>query len=317
MVGILSNGAVRSLDAGCHAVADSPPPTLVRPMSGVDPLAYMLDLTNQLLERAGQLSDEHYGGFASGSPAAELSDDSELGSALLTAYFIGSAQIGAAMDFTAGMVHLCRPEIHRYAVFASGRAAIEASSRAWWILDEGSTPQERAMRGLKERCRGLRERLRLEKAMGQSAIPAKRRMVEVRKRARRLGITGKLGLPPDVSDLFPKAFQAAGLSVDEGEFAMKQLSAYVHVAPWALLAQTRAAEEQESALGDPRMTLHTPSISYSELAYTIDSVAHVFSLAFTSQVQAFGWDEDQWTKVSGSVKTRLRTATIHILDTED
>ena len=65
------------------------------------------------------------------------------------------------------------------------------------------------------------------------------------------------------------------------------------------------------------MTLHTPSISYSELAYTIDSVAHVFSLAFTSQVQAFGWDEDQWTKVSGSVKTRLRTATIHILDTED
>lgn len=290
---------------------------LVRPMSQVDPLVCMLDLTNQLLERAGELSDEHYGGFASGSPAAELCDDSELGSALLDAYLTGSAQIVAAMDFTAGMVHLCRPEIHRYAVFACARAAIEASSRAWWILDERLTPQERAMRGLKERCRGLRERQRFEKAMDQSGIPAQRRMVKVRKRARRLGATGKLGLPPDMSDLFPKAFRAAGLSVDEGEFAMKQLSAYVHVAPSALLAQTRVAEKQESALGDPRTTLHTPSISYSELAYTIDSVAQVFSLAFASQMVAFGWNEDQWMEVWRSVKTGLRTATIHILSTEE
>lgn len=313
----LTNSAVRRFGAVAEQLPTALRLCLVRPMSQVDPLVCMLDLTNQLLERAGELSDEHYGGFASGSPAAELCDDSELGSALLDAYFTGSAQIAAAMDFTAAMVHLCRPEIHRYAVFACARAAIEASSRAWWILDERLTPQERAMRGLKERCRGLRERQRLEKAMDQSGIPAQRRMVKVRKRARRLGATGKLGLPPDMSDLFPKAFRAAGLSVDEGEFAMKQLSAYVHVAPSALLAQTRVAEKQESALGDPRTTLHTPSISYSELAYTIDSVAQVFSLAFASQMVAFGWNEDQWMEVWRSVKTGLRTATIHILSTEE
>ncbi len=286
-------------------------------VSGVDPLVYILDLTSQLLERAGKLSDIHHGGFASGSPAEELCDGSEMGSALLDAYLIGAAQISAAMDFTSGMVHLCRPEIHRYAVFATGRAALEASSRAWWMFEEGLTPEERAMRGLKERCRGLREHVRLEKAMGQSVIPAKRRMVRVRRQARRLGITRKLGLPPDVSDLFPKAFRVAGLSDDDGEFAMKHLSAYVHLAPWALLAQTMAVDEQLSSLADSRISLHSPSIRYRELGYTIHSVVQVFSLAFTSQVRAFGWDEDQWIKVWESVKTELRAAMLHILATDE
>jgi hypothetical protein len=78
-------------------------------MAGVDPLVYMLDLTGQLLERAGKLSDEHYGGFAPGSLADKSCDDSELGSAVLDAYMIGAAQISAAMDFISGMAHLCRP----------------------------------------------------------------------------------------------------------------------------------------------------------------------------------------------------------------
>jgi hypothetical protein len=285
-------------------------------MSGADPLVYMLNLTTQLLERAGTLSDAHYGGFASGSPAEKSCDESELGGAVLDAYMIGAAQISAAMDFVSGMVHLCRPEIHRYAVFACGRAAIEVSARAWWILDEALTPRERAMRGLKERCRGLRERLRLEKAIGKSPIPAQRRMVEVRRRARQLDRTGKLGFPPDVTDLFSDAFRAAGLSVDEGEFAMKQLSAYVHAAPWALLSQTRAVDHVEESRRDHRTTLHTPSISYTELAYTIDSVARVFSLAFGTQVTAFGWDGEQWTKDWRTLSAGLRAAMTHIFNLE-
>lgn len=142
---------------------------------------------------------------------------------------------------------------------------------------------------MKERCRGLRERVRLEKAMGLSTVPALRRMVAVRKRARSLGVVGRIGFPPDATDLFRSAFLAAGLSLDEGAFVMKQLSGYVHVAPWAILAQLQpVASDDGDAKRDSRTTLHTPSIRPSKLAYTIDSVVRVFILAFSAQVASFG-----------------------------
>lgn len=101
-------------------------------------------------------------------------------------------------------------------------------------------------------------------------------------------------------------------------FSTPKLSAYVHVAPWALLAQTRAAMgDPRASPRDPRTTMHTPSISYGELAYTIDSVAQVFSMAFTSQVTAFGWDSKEWMELSKSVKTGLRSAMTHILGAEN
>ena len=66
------------------------------------------------------------------------------------------------------------------------------------------------------------------------------------------------------------------------------------------MVKTEDVEERGSTLAMPgRTTLHTPSISYAELAYTIDSVGQVFSLSFTSQVAAFGWDEDQWMEIWG------------------
>lgn len=286
-------------------------------MAEVDPLAYMLDQTTRLIRTAGGLSDEHFGGFASDSLADAACDASELGAAALNAYMVGAGQIGAALDFVSGMVHLCRPAVHRYAVFSAGRAALEASSRAWWLLDENLTREERARRGLKERCRGLRERMRLEKAMGLSTVPALRRMVAVRNRARSLGFVGRIGSPPDATDLFRSAFVAAGLSLDEGGFVMKQLSGYVHVAPWAILAQLQPVDSEDGAAErDARTTLHTPSIRPRELAYTIDSVVRVFILAFTAQVASFGWDVKRWSSESSRVKRDLRRAAVHILNSE-
>jgi hypothetical protein len=118
--------------------------------------------------------------------------------------------------------------------------------------------------------------------------------------------------------LFPKAFSAAGLSVDEGAFAMKHLSAYVHVTPFALLSQTAsAAPGDPHPKLDPRVSLRTPSINYVELAYTIDSVAHVFALAFTMQARTYGWNEKRWSEVWNPTRTELRRATTHILETEE
>lgn len=286
-------------------------------MAEVEPFEYMFDQTTRLIRTAGGLSDEYFGGFTPDSLAAAACDESELGSATLNAYMVGASQIGAALDFVSGMVHLCRPSVHRYTVFAAGRAAVEASSRAWWLLDENLTREERARRAMKERCRGLRERVRLEKAMGLSTVPALRRIVVVRKRSRSLGVVGRIGFPPAATDLLRRAFLAAGLSLDEGGLVMKQLSGYVHVAPWAILAQLQpVASDEGEAERDSRTTLHTPSIRPSELAYTIDSVVRVFILAFSAQVASFGWDVERWTSESSRVKRDLRRAVVHILKSE-
>lgn len=284
-------------------------------MPEVDPLQYILDITENLLRDAGHMSDEYHPRSIPDSPVARQCDDSELGNALLNAYLMGVAHIGATMDFAHGMLHLCRPEIHRYAVFTVGRAAIESSSRAWWLLEPNIPAKERAVRGMRERCRGLRERMRLERGMGESPIPAQRRMIELNRTARRLGHPRKVGPPPDIIDLFMRAFLAAGLSADEGEFSMRQLSGYVHSIPWALYGQMKALDETV-APQDPRVTVRTPSISYGELAYSIHTVATVFSLAFTAQIKAFGWDEQRWRAVWDPSSEQLRQAVAHILDSE-
>lgn len=98
---------------------------------------------------------------------------------------------------------------------------------------------------------------------------------------------------------------------------MKQLSGYVHVAPWAILAQLQPVESEDGAAErDARTTLHTPSIQPRELAYTIDSVVRVFSLAFSAQVASFGWDVKRWSSESSPVKRDLHRAAAHILNSE-
>ena len=276
----------------------------------------MLDRAMALLEGAGRLNDEYQGGYTGGSLAAVECVDTDEGQALLNTYMSGAGQISAAMDFFAGMIHLCRPRIHRYAVFVTGRAALEASSRAWWLLADQQTKEVRIQRGFGERCRGLQERLRMEQALGQTGMSAKRRMAELRRSARSLGLQGRLRLPPDITRLMADSFNAAGLSHEEGVFAMKQLSAYVHGVSWALYAQTVDTQDEIEDSSDQRLTLRTPTINYGELAYTIDSVANVFALAFTSQVGVFGWDESRWLNEWAEARRSLASATAHILESE-
>lgn len=79
-------------------------------MAEVEPFEYMFDQTTRLIRTAGGLSDEYFGGFTPDSLAAAACDESELGSATLNAYMVGGSQIGAALDFVSGMLHLCRPQ---------------------------------------------------------------------------------------------------------------------------------------------------------------------------------------------------------------
>ena len=118
-----------------------------------------------------------------------------------------------------------------------------------------------------------------------------------------------------MSDLFLKAFVAAGFSRDEGQFAIKSLSAYVHGTPFALYRQTKI-HETASERPDSRITMRTPSINHGELAYSIDTAATVFALAFAAEVQAFGFGESQWDQVWTRASGSLRQALSHILESQ-
>lgn len=282
-------------------------------MGQVEPIGYMLDQVEATLEFIGSFGDQYRQEPLPGSPAARESDMTRAGHAVLDAYAAASAHLDAAGDLCGALCRLSRPTVHRYGVFAMARAAIEAGARSWWLLEPGITRDERALRGLRERCRGLGERERLERAMGVSTIAVRRRMVRVQQTANQLGIQRRVGRPPDANDLFAAAFEAAGLSRREGEVMSRLLSGFVHGTLWALHGQT--APQDHTLSGDARVELRAPSVSAVQLAYSIHATTAVLAVAERARGVAFGWDTRAWSDGVGPKLDAISRAAAHIAQT--
>src|SRR6266540_267898 len=84
------------------------------------------------------------------------------------AYSLARLALYCAEDHLLAIEQLLRVEdVQRYAIETIVRTVIEASARAWWLLDPAIDVQERVARFMTERLFGLSDRLQLERMVGE------------------------------------------------------------------------------------------------------------------------------------------------------
>jgi hypothetical protein len=102
----------------------------------------------------------------SGSQAdAEWNSESVSGEEIRNTYAKVNQLLDAAENHLEGTARQLQEPIPHFGIYATTRAALENSSRAWWLLDPTISHRERAGRGLAERFYNLDEAAKVERAM--------------------------------------------------------------------------------------------------------------------------------------------------------
>lgn len=213
-----------------------------------------------------------------------------------TGFSIAATLLASAENYLHGMAELLYEPVAHFSYLAVGRACLENSARAWWLLDEAIGARNRAGRSLTERLSSLAEASSVMAAGGDTSDLLERnqrREAQVAQNARDQGFdvrTTKRGYVltefkrPNATDLCEMMLPKVG------RFMYKILSASTHGTTYALMQHYRAEESDSGGLG----WIVEPDNDFSMLGYTAAVVGLGFSKAGDRQIDLYGWDPKPW-----------------------
>ncbi len=236
------------------------------------------------------------------SVALELRIPGELPS--FHAFAFAASQIGAAEDNALGL--LLEDGSFSLAPYVLARAAIEASGRAFLLLDPSLTELERTEWAVAEKLHDLRtlERLMLANDPDLGGGQVRADVADVRRRiagllhgARSDGL--QIRRRPRFTDVLKAVLDPGNNTL--GAIAAVNLSSIAHAAPEAIVATTWALD---NTLG------HEWGVGSAELDDTsiVDLVVSVllpYVRAVSRQVDAFEWPPSSWTRWVSHVRSVL------------
>ena len=258
-------------------------------------LAQTVELMRALRERAGYQAHPE-------SPlvkaATEKDEDSGVYEAVaLIGYEIAAAQIAAAEDHIDSMAHLLQHRKGQVAPLVLARAAIEAASRAAYIIDPTVTVKDRASAVVGERIHELRQTRQLilgsdpngESPKAQADLVQTEQAIEGLKgfaMENSIAKPGRLRFTSVVTRTLSRGTSNLSLATT----AVAGYSALAHASPDMLLTHTVDRTNPEWApfeigLAEPNTGLFFDSIVAISIAY---------SSAVNHQVRAYGWPSRQW-----------------------
>lgn len=272
--------------------------------------AELIGLLGQSVERIRSLRWRNDYAAEGGSAAhtAWVSLQTPGGSVAFHAYAGAAGQIGAAEDNVLALELLLEDGVTSIAPFVVARAAIEASGRAFMLLDPQLTDKQRSELAVAEKLHELKtlETLMLAHDPSMSEEGVRSDLDDVRKRIRALkSAAGQEGLAvpasrPSFTDvvrdvLSPRDDPSYGL------VAGASYSSLAHAVPHILVAHSWSLD---SRLG------HEWGVGFPELDYTtIRDLVQVVQIAFVKaisrQVDAYGWPPSSWTRWRRHVRATL------------
>lgn len=85
-----------------------------------------------------------------------------------TAYSVAELYLLAAMDHLGSLAVLIMPPTPLFGWAVAARSSIEASARAWWLLDPALSVRQRVARSITERLYSVLERDKLARSFGMT-----------------------------------------------------------------------------------------------------------------------------------------------------
>ena len=232
----------------------------------------------------------------------------------LTASSFATMANFAAADHLGCLASLITPEQVGgiFGPLVVARSCVEASARAWWLLDPSDSVRERVGKSFRVRLRSVDETTHLIKELldgsdRKEADPGRQRLLEEleSQRLRRLEILEQAvgrGIPvhyeagelvginvamPKNDELVGALLQDAGATLGAAIYVL--LSGVTHATPYALL-------QYFSQVGsdDPLVAHLEPRLSDESLLSTTTVVLLAFIASFGRLVDLYGWDPTSW-----------------------
>jgi hypothetical protein len=268
----------------------------------------VLEGTARLPESVRRLNDDRP---ADGSAAAlELADSVVDKTEITTALILPRMMLVAARDHLGSLSTLIREQpMPLYGWALATRAAVEASARAWWLLEPDIGALARVERSNNDQLYSVREAAKAERSLGVDT-GSQARVDEVIARGNQIGLTERLDKSgkmldfgsgrPNTATLIGDLLRGAGS--ERGLAAWQYLSGLVHSAPWALL-QFWSTEGAVRQRGDYLVTA-TPSLPIRTILGGSRLAVATFLEAFERFTLLYGWEASpvkSWRRYAASV----------------
>lgn len=229
--------------------------------------------------------------------AAAAGELGTFGAIALPGYEIAAAQIAAAEDHMDTMAHLLIKRKGHISPLVLARAAIEAGSRAAYIIDPEVPEKDRASAVLGERIHELQQTLRLIRAHdpngtspeAQADLAGTERSIEVLKAFAAERDLTKPGRPT-FTFVVKRTLSSATDDSSMATTAVAAYSALAHASPDMLLTHTVDRSNPEWAPFEVGLT--TPNVGF--LFDSVLAVMLAFTAAVNHQVRAYGWPSEGW-----------------------
>jgi hypothetical protein len=199
------------------------------------------------------------------------------------AYSVAGLAQHVAEDLLLGVERLVHAHpVHRFAVEAMVRCALEACAQAWWLLDPKIDMRQRVARGMAERIHGLQDRRGLEHRLGGSTVETDRLLDQIRASAARKQL--RLARRPAADQLVEDLLGGDGLGRAVYQFTSQVVHGnYAGVLDRATTVPNLARPGEQLAV---TTTLGLPMVL---------AVARLgFVAVVDRQVQVHGWPDSEW-----------------------
>jgi ribonuclease HI len=225
------------------------------------------------------------------------------------AYAMAASALFGAEDHLDALTRILKDPTPRVATATLVRGVLEASGRAWWLLDPGIGARLRVARSMTERLFNLGERMKIEADIGKQTIEAERRIEKIVSSARHKGFRVLPGKPEAIEERRPgntelSAMLLSGSEEKFGRVAYRYLSAVAHANQSGIMAGLNRERDPQSV----HDFIGVPDISPSAIEPLVAMAAIAFVASFDRQVKLFGWEARTWVSRRNRALKTLRPA---------
>jgi len=244
----------------------------------------------------------------SNSQAASEESSFQEAEAVHTVQSQGATLVEVAGDHTGALVKMLQVPIETIAPWSAGRAVLEASALATWLLDPSIDVRTRVGRSLSFRYEGLYQQVKFLRSVGSADVKkAQERIDLVEQEAVNMGfrpVRDGRDRRNGIGQQMPSITDLVRLMLHE-ESLYRLASAVTHAHFWALrhLSFRLVTSQQPQLPGEQRAM--QKGAAPDGIALLLFSVVQAFARALWFQCLYYGWNRDHLSGVLDGVHDRL------------
>lgn len=237
---------------------------------------------------------------ADGSLAAKELANANLGEEVRNTLSLAMVSLHASEDYLYSLSQLLVEPVSQFGFMPVARSAMEASARAWWLLDPGIEVSTRVARGLTERLHNVHEQIKILREFNVDLSSQQERLGIIFESAQRWGlnlVVDKNGQPiavgerrPTTTGLIGRLSDSAYLDEAVAVGVYRLFSGGAHAVFYALKEGFEYLEDPEGR----HDRLAVPKVSLDAVEMPASVALLIWVAAMDRAVGLYGWKRNHW-----------------------